>query len=116
MYDLIGNISFVFFIIGLIAAICVAFISSWKAHYKKVKVPKKRFIKAIYLIGAMSVISGIGFIVSTAIDSLPEFSVIRTLLMSIFCIGVYPILMIGVYIFDMKYYGYVESDHHKPDR
>ena len=113
MYDLIGNISLVSFVIGLIGwavTIILIFVSIRKAHLQKTKITRKRFVKFIYLVGITAVISGAGWTVSIAIDSLPDFSVFWTFLTSILCMGIYPAAMIGVYIFDVKYYGYVECN------
>jgi uncharacterized membrane protein YfcA len=113
MNDLIAQVGFTIFIVGLAATIILAFASAWKAHRQKIKLSRKRFSKFIYLIGTTSVISGVGFTVSTTIDALPEISIFRIFLTSVFCMGVCPIVMVGVYIFDMKYYGYVDPNNHK---
>lgn len=108
MINLIEQIGFATFIVGLVATIVLAFISAWKAHRQKMKLSRKRYINFIYLIGITSVISGAGFTVSTTVNALPDFSIVRFFLTSVLCMGICPIIMIGVYIFDMKYYGYVD--------
>lgn len=113
MYDLIEHFSMILFIVGILAAVLLAFISTWITRYKKRKLSKKTFTKFIYLIGISSVISGIGFTILNILGSLPEISFFRVFLTGLFCVGIIPIVMVGVYIFDMKHYGYVASDQQR---
>jgi hypothetical protein len=101
------------FIIGIFMAILLGFVSTWKAHHKKIKLSPKRFSKFIWLIGICSVVGGIGLTISFTIDSLPEFSIIRLSLIGLILVVFFPALMVGGYIFDVRYYGYLETNIEK---
>jgi hypothetical protein len=113
VYELISNLGFTLFVTGLAMAILLAFISVWKAHYKKIKISPKQFSRFVWLIGICAVASGVGITISLTIDALPEFSIFRALLTILVCVVLYPILMVGVYIFDVRYYGYLEANSEK---
>lgn len=113
MPSLIEYIGLGFFIIGFIATLLLMFVSAWQPHYKKKKLSRQKFIKFAFLISITSVIAGAGGTILFSIDSLSEFSLIRTLIASILCMIIYPVFQVGTYVFNMKRQRYIEYEQHK---
>lgn len=105
--NVIRYIGFVLVPIGLLLAVFLIFASAWKPHYRKIPISQKEFTRFIYLVGASTLVFGVGFVIITWEDSQPSNWLSKTST-GILCLGIFPLLMIGVYIYNMRRAGYVE--------
>jgi len=105
-FDMIG---WILMFGGIVLFFVLPFMSAWKAHYKKEKVSPKALTRhSIYLGGAV-IIFGLGFILDTWQDGDTEAWLISKIITGFVCLVISPLLMMAVYILDMKWGGYVEN-------